>query len=823
MVDQFSIEREQPQETRAITELGGNVAGFSRKRKISLSGPNSEGEKSLIQKEPIYLISPKTKIPVFNSCLCSLDEVVATPALNVSVIEGALDKDFKLFDSINNSKYTAFIDSAFASLSLFAISIGIYSIQYCKLREIERHSNYFYFSRLFKSFNEEKIKNKMGEIKQDIHYIDDPITYEYLQTAAYFYPPDISPIACWRRRFFASKKEKQQLNSLDIFLKNLKQKKIDRLLKEFKKKLEKIDKDTENLYAQNINAYLQVIKYFYSSDISKIIYWKRRLFASEKKKKLRKILALFLDSGLDELHQKITEQVCNLLNHEAEFKFFKTKKNANYNWIIGLDKKYKEKFFNYVEHLIKDNSDSKIKENSKKKNNTCPSLLSALAKTSFIYWILVFLFYFIPSAPVITSALISVIPLSLSVCIFFPLFFFIKRRKERKIYKDAKEMKKEIIEDQHKTMLESKLLFLNKQDVYIKFTQNKEINSTIQLKNSSLLKDLHTVIKKRRFSKYHALCMAFLEGCFLVLFVSWVLLDVLKVILTYAFCPSDIALTSYTPISFLVLAIITGAILIGGISYGIYLAYKAKKAHDVRFNDLEDKINVLEKERGDKIILEKDYDRILRRFSSTRPLWTDLKKGINRFMAIIKRLGTGSLVFRLVLWTPIMAIYAAVVASSAVPTFFPIVLIIGTAIGGFALASWYLYAYHIESKTTQAQRIIEYFIQSEQLIDINKAVTFSLLESLATQNLITDVSESSKNSAKSENDMKFMSQQNVQENDLSKDENVHSETFNEVTTQAKTDRPRSSSHSRSQGLFKMNELTNKENLDNTCLSPVMSS
>ncbi len=94
------------------------------------------------------------------------------------------------------------------SLALFTVAINVYVIEYCKLREIEKNSNYFYFSRLFKSFNEEEIKNKMGEIKQDTHSTDDRIIYEYLQTAAYFYPPDISPITSWRRRFFASKNKK---------------------------------------------------------------------------------------------------------------------------------------------------------------------------------------------------------------------------------------------------------------------------------------------------------------------------------------------------------------------------------------------------------------------------------------------------------------------------------------------------------------------------------------------------------------------------------------------------------------------------------------
>lgn len=821
MVDQFSIEREPAQKVRAAIELGGNEASSSQQRKRRLSGPNSEGEKALIKKDPIWLISPKTKIPVFNSCLCSLDEVVATPAFNVSVIESAYDKNFKLFDVINNSKYVGFIDSALASLGMFAVSIGIYVIQYCKLREIERNSNYFYFSRLFKSFNEEEIKNKMGEIKQDTSSTD-PITYEYLQTAAYFYPPDISPIACWRRRFFASSEEKRRIKALDLFLKNSKQEKLNKLLKEIKNKREGINAEDQSLYDQNIYDYIQTIEFFYSSNISKMTYWKRRFFSSKKEKRQRKALDIFLNSRLDELHEKITEQICNLLNQEVyellnketEFKYFKIKKNPRYKWTIGLDKKYKKKFFDYVDHLIKANSDTTIKENLEKKNNIILPILSALGQTSFIYWILVFLFYFIPITivtPVVTSALISVAPVVLSLCVFLPLFLFLKISNANESFNIDKGMKKEIIEDQHKTMLENKLVFLNKQNVYIKFTQNLEVIPTIRLKDSSLLKELHAVIKKRRFSQYHAICMGFLEGCFLPLFVGWVFLDATKVILTYAMCPSTIALTNFSPVGFLASAIIAGVILIIGISYGVYSAYNAKKAHNVRFNDLEDKIKALEKERGNKIILEKDYDRILRRFNYTKPLWTNLKKGINRFMAVIKRLGTGSLVFRLVLWGPLMAIYAAVVASSVVPTFFPIILIIGTVIGAIALASWYLYAYNVESKTTQAQRIVEYFVQSEQLMEINQDVTFSALESSDRKDSRVEILRPTE----------FMNQKSSQEEDSHKAENTQLEA-NKITAPTEAgSRQSSNTNSHSQGLFKVSVLMHSENLE-SCLSPAIS-
>lgn len=824
MADQSSIEEEHTLGIRATS--GRNRVGVSKERKRRLSGPNSQGEKALIKRDPIWLVSPKTKIPVFNCCLCSLDEVVATPAINVSVIESAYDKDFKLFDVINNSKYVGFIDGALGILAFLAAAINFYVIKYCKLREIEKNSNFFYFSRLFQSFNPEEIKNKMGEVEHATHSTDDQITYEHLQTAAYFYPPDISAVACWRRRFFASSEDKQRINALNLFLKNSKQKKIDKLLREITNKREGIKTDDQNLFDQNIDCYLEAAAYFYHPDLSRLKYWRRRFFVSKKKKRQRRSLDIFLNSMHDELNKKITEQVCNLLNNEiyellndeneeTDFKYFTTKKNARNNWTIALDEKYKEKFFGYVDHLIKDNSATTIKKNIERKNNIILPIFSALGQVSFIYWILVFLFYFIPITiftPVVSSALISLVPVVLSIFVFLPFLLFRKISNANETYNANQVMGKEVIEEQHKAMLEKKLVCLNKQNLYVKFTQNKDTVTTIKLKDSSLLKKLYAVINKRRFSKFHAKCMGFLDGCFLPLFVGWVFLDFIKVFLTYVLCPSGVALTSFTPISFLASAVIAVVVLLIGISYGICKAREEGKKHDVRFNDLEDKIRALEQERGDKLILEEDYDRILRRFSSTKPLWTDLKKGINRCMAVIKRLGTGSLVFRLILWAPMMAVYAAIVASTTVPTFFPVVLIIGTVIGAFALASWYLYAYNIESKTTQAQRIVEYFVQSEQLIEVNQILASSLPEGSANQDVRLEVSKLTEN-FKSENDTEFARKQSLQGIDSTKDENTHSEVFNEMTVQTEA-RQRSNSNSCQQGLFKVNALVHVENLPN---------
>jgi hypothetical protein len=186
------------------------------------------------------------------------------------------------------------------------------------------------------------------------------------------------------------------------------------------------------------------------------------------------------------------------------------------------------------------------------------------------------------------------------------------------------------------------------------------------------------------------------------------------------------ALTSFTPIGLVATAIIAGIVLLIGISYGIYSAYKANQIHEAKFKDLTAKVKVLNQDALEDKLLNKrilnrrlqDYDRLLRRFSDEQPLWTEVKKVLNRFLVVIKRLGTGSLVFRLVIWGPISTTVAA--STAIVPTFFPIILIVGTVIGALLAASWFLYAYNFESKLAQAGRVVDHLVQTEQLDSIDK-------------------------------------------------------------------------------------------------------
>lgn len=641
-----------PDESREVDSIltKSNDEDFFEKgaRIRRLSGDKSLGEESLMSENPVWLVSPKTSVPVFNTCLGSLDEVVATPAFNVNVIEGACNKEFKLFDVINKSKYVSLIDSAFVSFGVIAISIGVYVQQYCKLREIERNSDFFYFNRLLKLKEKEKIKEKMGESR---------FSYEVLRAAAYFYPPDISEIARKRRRIFCWGKRRAALNDLK------------RVLRE----------------------------------------------GGSREKKL------------NEIHQEVITKVSNFLNSLNKEPLNKEKDSNKFQacdgdngWALGLTDSYSKDFFSKVQHLIEKNKEDTEKANKDKKNRDFIfPILGALGQASFIYWILMFIFYFIPAAPVVTSAAISVIPLGIALLGALPALLIYNFYKAYRANKLCQQTNAATIEEEHKAMLVKKIAELNKRQMFIECIQENQ--ASVRLKEAPVMKDLQALLKKRRFIRYQAIAMGFLDGCFLPFFGGWLFLDGVKVAITYATC-STAAMATFTPIGLVATAIIALVTLSLGLFYGICSARKANQAHKDRFDGLDSKITILGKEAPDTLILNKslrDYDRLLRRFSTHQPKWTKVKKVLSRLLVIVKRLGTGSLVFRLVILGPILA-FALFPAAAGIPAGFAAVLITGTVITALIAAINYLFAYNLESKAAQAGRIVEHLVQFAQLDWLDK-------------------------------------------------------------------------------------------------------
>ncbi|WP_240992166.1 hypothetical protein [Rickettsiella grylli] len=497
---------------------------------------------------------------------------------------------------------------------------------------------------MLKTKNATVIEEKMGNINQEDFNFDRYINYEHLFAAAYFYSPDISKIACWRRRVFSSGKKRKHLKDLKLLFENYSKEEV-----------------------------------------------------------------------LGKLHKKILEKTCLYLNKKSKFKKFELKKTVKKEWIIDLTDRYAEKIFYRFHDEIKKNSIIDKKNKDEIKKNFFSIFVFAIGQSSFVYWILTFIFYFIPMAPVITTACISIIPVLVVLVGVFPLLFFLNTYKTYKTFKTEKEMTLENIEEENKAQLREKMVLLNKEKIFLNDLKIKEVD-LVSLKNSPLIADLKDVLKNRSFSRFNALFISFINGCFFPFFAGWLLFDGIKIILTYLLCPAGMALTSFTPIGLVGTAVIIGVSLLIGIMYGIYSSYKANQDYELKFNNIRNKVKVLCDEVPNRKVLNKslcDYDRLLRRFADEQPLWTKVKKFLNRFMVCGKRLGTGSLFFRLILWTPI-----TVITTASAPInlgFFPIILIMGIAFSAVVFMGWCLYAYNLESKMRQAGRLVEHLTQTEQL------------------------------------------------------------------------------------------------------------
>ncbi|MES2141869.1 MAG: hypothetical protein V4471_03150 [Pseudomonadota bacterium] len=446
---------------------------------------------------------------------------------------------------------------------------------------------------------------------------------------------------------------------------------------------------------------LSAAAHFYSPDASKFVAWKRRFFCyGEKRKELKRLQLFLLEKGknkkesLDEIFLEIIEKVVVVLN----------KKNTNSDdvkferksgYAIGLTESYRKKVFSEAKELW---GEIEIK----KSPSLGKAVLGAMGEASFIYWLAVFVFCFIPIGIV---GGVAVPPLVIAVGIFLGRVGLIVWRSRKKSTGENDNIQSD--EDQKKEIFARKILELNKREAFINYSAGHI--PSVNFKKSQLHKELQNALNKRRFGKFHAALQGFLEGCFFPFFAIWVLSDFAKVLL--AITVGGSLMGPGMPIA-IGIAIATLAL---GIRYGIYSAIKAVSAQEARYEKLVDKIKYLENA-NIKIpnLSLQAYDRLLRRYSLEEPLWTRIKKAFSRGWVIIKRLGTGSLVFRLVIWGTITActiIPAALMAPIAIP------FIVGFAA---VFAACYYRAYTVDSKLKQTENVIDHLCHTHLMAEKDK-------------------------------------------------------------------------------------------------------
>ena len=455
---------------------------------------------------------------------------------------------------------------------------------------------------------------------------------------------------------------------------------------------------------------LSAAAHFYSPGISRLVCWKRRFFCRGKRRKEYVNLKDYLAKKglqdkrtekeiLNDIFIETIDKLVNYLNENTSDANLSEKfQRKNGTHIIGFSKAYSKTFF--PEKIV-------LPERAKKNVSLGQSILEAIEDASFIYWICMFTFYFAPTVGVVAG--LSFPPLALALffltirCVYVT-YAFKKDSVNEQIRslnnKEADDLEVEIF----KRKCEIDDVELKKQMLFLK---TKEFIGLEGFNGSKLHKDLQQVLNTQRFMKAAAIVDGFVRGCFFPFFGIWLFSDLFKVVAGLAI--GGTVMGPGAPAVFAVIfMVIAGVTLLLGVGYGVKKAIQAGKEQDERYANLVKEINKLERDPPQSEIKVlplslRGYDRVLRRYSIEQPAWTEVKIFLNRLWIGFNRLGTGSLVFRLVIWGSITS-FITVPTALIMPISLPF-------IAAFALvfSAWYIYAYHIESKWKRAENITNYF------------------------------------------------------------------------------------------------------------------
>ncbi|WP_218814371.1 hypothetical protein [Rickettsiella endosymbiont of Dermanyssus gallinae] len=461
---------------------------------------------------------------------------------------------------------------------------------------------------------------------------------------------------------------------------------------------------------------LNAAAYFYSPGIPRLVCWKRRFFCWGKRRKEYADLKDYLTKEglarkktekeiLDSIFIETIDKLVKFLNKKTSASDLSEKfQRKEGSYLIGFSEEYSKVFF--PEKIA-------LPEKSKENVSLGQSILGAIEEASFFYWICMFAFYFAP-----TVGLIAGVPLALALsfltirCVYVTYASkkdFVNKQIRLLNNKEADDLEVVIL----KRKYESDDVELKKQEIFVN-DKVAHIAGITSFQDSKLRKDLWKVLGHRRFMKAVAIVNGFISGCFAPFFGIWLFTDLFKVLAWLAIggvvvAPATVPITA--PIVFMVIASVT---LVLGVSYGIKKAIEAAKEQDEKYEKLENEVQKLERFPEHKTevlnVGSHDYDRVLRRFSLEQPRWTQGKKFLNRSWVVISRLGTGSLVFRLVIWGSVTAFMSTSAIAAAAPITIP--FIIGSAV---IFAVWHVCAYNVEKQYKKAVNIINHFYSARMV------------------------------------------------------------------------------------------------------------
>ncbi|MES2142374.1 MAG: hypothetical protein V4471_05780 [Pseudomonadota bacterium] len=465
-------------------------------------------------------------------------------------------------------------------------------------------------------------------------------------------------------------------------------------------------------------GYLRAAAYFYNPDVPSIVLWARRRLAVLTKQSAFKNLEKYLQSEgkqlnktkeelLEEIYKKINEKLALFITKQKKYGEWYSEQSQNRKWLIKPSEDYFESWQKRRSALKrKSASSTRIDLNKETVFSRIFCFIEArlgeLGKASFVYWIGVFIFYFLPGVAIMG---VVVWPPVLIAALFLVSLWVTKGYKARAAKKanliDGKESKKQVAVEflteavKHQLQLDALL----KQEVTsgtlkykkVKFRERSEGQSGRQ--ESKLFKEIGAVLQRKKdFREARAFFNGFVMGCFTIFFSFWLLTAALALVVT---------------LNSIAVALLTLGL---GLAYGIYSAIRYCKNDMETILYTEAKFAKLEESYGNIDIPDislRECDRLFRRGITNPSAWSGMKQVCKRLWTGFIRFGTGILLLKLLPLGTTMAVLGGLGIIVSVPVVSTLAIMFA---GGLLFACWHIWQYNCERKEDQTGRIMDFLL-----------------------------------------------------------------------------------------------------------------
>jgi hypothetical protein len=466
--------------------------------------------------------------------------------------------------------------------------------------------------------------------------------------------------------------------------------------------------------------YLYAAAHFYNPDLPFVVRWIRQKWAALTKKAAFKNFECHLNNEikygkrtkaevLNIAYKEIHEKIARFITKQEHYGKWAVEQQDK-KWTINPAAEYHDLWFKTQLKTENEIQDKKTKNKKIVSYLECfiEARLQELGSASFVYWVGVFAFFFLPGVGICGGIIWP------PIIIASVFLMTIWATKGYKLYKtnsktgpgdknnnDAMHPIDPLIE-----MVKCKILLddFRAKRAKAELGCGKSPSKLNENKKPQLYREIKKVLnKKSDFLIIESIFNGFFSGCFTIYFSFWLLSS--AVALFVVFNP-----------------IVTVALSLGtlscGLMFGMYSAVKYYKREIKLLLVADAKLKLLEASCSIQIpnISLRECDRLFRRGTIDSTCWTTTKQFCKRSWIGFIRIGTGMLFLKLLPLGTLTTVLSFLGFSGIIPTFFPMLLILFT--GGLVFSTWYVSQYNSIGEESRALKIMNFLLMQSNLANI---------------------------------------------------------------------------------------------------------